>query len=356
MLNSSSAGCFVDGSQLDSMGDLAGAQDLPLELLRCPVTKEPLHLAGDSLEIPGGLRRYPVVDGVPIVIDEERSVFNQADYTQRPPSLSAKSSRAWNARVLKVWQRVQAAPPTLSRNVGTEANYKQLEDRLVADGASERRPRVLIVGGATLGTALEGLVAGGQLDLIETDVALGPRTQIVCDGQDLPFKDGAFDAAICQAVLEHVADPYRVVSEMHRVLQPGGLVYSEIPFMQQVHEGAHDFTRFTPTGHRRLYRCFDEISSGAQGGPGMALAWSLRYFLLSFARRRVSRALIRRLSSYLFFWLKYFDDLLVKRPGGLDAASGTFFLGRRREDPVSDREVLRSYRGAVRTPGISRAD
>ncbi len=51
-------------------------------------------------------------------------------------------------------------------------------------------------------------------------------------------------------------EPERVVSEIARVLKPAGMVYSEIPFMQQVHEGAYDFTRFTDSGQRWLFRQF----------------------------------------------------------------------------------------------------
>ena len=186
--------------------------------------------------------------------------------------------------------------------------------------------------------------------MVETDVAVGPRTEIVCDGHDLPFLDQAFDGVICQAVLEHVIDPPRVVAEIHRVLVDDGIVYSEIPFMQQVHEGAYDFQRFTHLGHLRLFHMFDELASGAQGGPGMALAWSVKYFAQSFAgRSRPARALLARLTSLLTFWLKYLDTFLARTPGGLDAASGTFFLGRRREDPVADQEIVARYRGAVGT-------
>ncbi len=84
--------------------------------------------------------------------------------------------------------------------------------------------------------------------------------------------DESFDGVICQAVLEHVLDPYRCVEEIHRVLRPNGLVYAETPFMQQVHGGTHDFTRFTHLGHRRLFRKFAEVDSGVVCGPGMALA------------------------------------------------------------------------------------
>jgi hypothetical protein len=131
------------------------------------------------------------------------------------------------------------------------------------------------------------------------------------------------------------------------VLKPRGLVYAETPFMQQVHGGAYDFTRFTHLGHRRLFRRFEELSSGAVCGPGMTLAWSYRYFLMSFARSRWARSLASAFASVTSFWLPYFDDLLIDRPAALDGASGCYFLGRRSERSLSDRELVKLYRGSI---------
>jgi hypothetical protein len=50
------------------------------------------------------------------------------------------------------------------------------------------------------------------------------------------------------------------------------------------------------------------------------------------------------------FWLKYVDEFLARRPAALDAASGTYFLGRRRETAVPDRDIVSSYRGGFPTP------
>ncbi len=42
--------------------------------------------------------------------------------------------------------------------------------------------------------------------------------------EDLPFADATFDAAVCQLVVPFMADPVRGLSEMGRVVRPGGVV------------------------------------------------------------------------------------------------------------------------------------
>jgi ubiquinone/menaquinone biosynthesis C-methylase UbiE/uncharacterized protein YbaR (Trm112 family) len=45
---------------------------------------------------------------------------------------------------------------------------------------------------------------------------------IAADGQALPFKDGSFDAVMCQLGLQFFPDPARGLAEFRRVLRPGG--------------------------------------------------------------------------------------------------------------------------------------
>jgi len=182
--------------------------------------------------------------------------------------------------------------------------------------------------------------------LVYTDIDLGADVDIFCDGHDLPFVDGSFDAVITTAVLEHVLYPERVALEIGRVLRTGGVLYSELPFMQQVHEGAYDFTRYSLSGHRRLFRQFAELQSGMAAGPATALVWAIENFALAFFSGRHARLMAKVVVRCLFFWLKYFDYLLVRRPEAMDGASCTFFLGIKSDKPVDDADIIRHYVGA----------
>jgi hypothetical protein len=130
---------------------------------------------------------------------------------------------------------------------------------------------------------------------------------------------------------------------MERVLKPQGLFYTEIPFMQQVHLGAYDFTRFTMSGHRYLMRNFSEIESGVCGGPGMALAWSISQFVDAFSRSALWQIFRRAMLPFFIFWLKYFDYIFIRRPHAADDASALYFLGQRTRESVSARAVVEAY-------------
>jgi SAM-dependent methyltransferase len=304
------------------------------ERLRCPACGARVEMRRDEVACAGAGcgARFPVVRGVPVLIDESTSLFSLDDYRSRtgPPPPPAVQSR------------IRRAMPEISLNVNGPRNLARFAGLLLERSAA---PRVLVVGGRITGCGMEALLEHPDIEMVETDVSFGPRTALVCDAHRLPFADGSFDGVVAQAVLEHVLDPHRCVAEIHRVLAPGGLVYAETPFMQQVHAGRYDFTRFTHLGHRRLFRHFAEIDSGAVCGPGMALAWSYTYFLASFSRGPATRLALRGVAHLTSFFLKYLDGFLVDRPMALDAASACYFMGSRAEHPLPDRELIALYRG-----------
>lgn len=310
-------------------------------LLRCPECRHGLR------ELPSGFTCsneacsavYPIVNGAPILIDESASVFSIEDFVAQRPTYFKPGSALRHT--------ISALLPQISGNVRGPKNYRTFL-KLLKTTSSD--PTVLVVGGSFLGEGLDAISGDERVEFVDTDVVFGPRTKIICDGHSLPFADESFDGVVVQAVLEHVVDPYRCVAEIERVLRRGGIIYAETPFMQQVHGGAYDFTRFTHSGHRRLFRHFESLDSGACCGPGMALAWSLQYFALSFFASRPARTAIKGISRLLFFWLKYFDHYLTRKPQALDAASGLYFLGRKQDAALTDIELIRSFQGGVDAP------
>jgi hypothetical protein len=108
--------------------------------------------------------------------------------------------------------------------------------------------------------------------------------------------------------------------------------------------GRYDFTRFTDLGQRRLYRRFEEIERGIAQGPASALAWSFRYFFMSFTDFPFIKKILSAFSIFAFFWIKYFDHYVVKNISSNDAAGGFYFLGRKSDKTLSDTEMISLYK------------
>jgi len=309
------------------------------EQFRCPVCYSHLRIKKEFFicaNFSCGIN-FPIVNGIPVLINEENSVFSIQDFVQ-------KRDTTFESKGRKVYNIFRKIFPSISNNIKAKANYNKL---LWLLQKQSQRPKVLILGGSIIGDGIEDFLRESNLVFLETDVTFGPRTQVIVDAHNIPLEDSSFDCIIIQAVLEHVVDPYRCTKEVYRVLKKDGLVYAETPFMQQVHMGRYDFHRFTHLGHRRLFREFTEIDSGAVCGPGMALAWAYSNFIFSFfSSKRLRKLLIPFTNLTSFFW-KYFDYFLIDKPGTLDAASGYYFMGKKSDHPVSDKEILKQYRGLL---------
>lgn len=80
---------------------------------------------------------------------------------------------------------------------------------------------------------------------------------IHCDiSKALPVEASAFDTVILSDVLEHIADPRTLWSEIHRVLAPGGHLIMNVPFLYWIHEAPHDYYRYTEFALRRHAETF----------------------------------------------------------------------------------------------------
>lgn len=302
--------------------------------LRCPRDHALLRGGAQALRCPACGTSYPVVDGVPVLIAEENSAFALADYMggggYAGPSYGREADPAQG------WRRAYRRFARWLADAPSSIHHPDAADAMAHVAAHRPDPRVLVIGSG-------GVRLGGEADrVIHTDVAFGPGVDAIADAHDLPFEDGAFDLVVAVAVLEHVADPQRCVAEIHRVLDRGGHVHAVTPFLQPVHMGAHDFTRFTPIGHRRLFRHFDEVGAGVALGVGSVLGLTLSAALQSVSARRGWQRAARGMGLVITAPLRQLDRWL---PHGADAAGGCWFFGQRREGPpVRDRDLVQSYR------------
>ena len=74
------------------------------------------------------------------------------------------------------------------------------------------------------------------------------------DGKRIPFDDAYFDSVLSSEVFEHVFNLPEVLTEIARVVKPGGHLLITIPFVWEEHEVPYDFARYTSFGISSLLR------------------------------------------------------------------------------------------------------
>ena len=109
---------------------------------------------------------------------------------------------------------------------------------------------------ASEATQVVALLAAMRLEAEAPTAALG--TAVTGDALSLPFADGAFDRVVAAEVLEHVADDHSAMTELARVLRPGGTLAVTVPrwFPEQVCWALADdyHAPAVAGGHVRIYR------------------------------------------------------------------------------------------------------
>jgi SAM-dependent methyltransferase len=274
---------------------------------------------------------FPMVADQPVLVDFRNSLLSRESFERSDAGSSPVVRRGPRARALK--GALLGTAKVSAENLARFRTYLP----------TEPAPLLLMIGAATRGIGTDVLYDDPTIKQIAFDIYPSGLTHFVADAHDIPLADHCVDGVCIQAVLEHVVDPARVVKEIERVLKPNGVVYAETPFMQQVHEGAYDFTRFTELGHRWLWRHFTAISRGPLGGPGLSLYWSARYFFRGLLRNRRAGDLVS-----IPFGVFALADHIMPTGHMIDGASGAFFLGRKSAAPIGLETLVSQYLGAQR--------
>ncbi len=93
------------------------------------------------------------------------------------------------------------------------------------------------------------MVEAGELDVTARAAA------VQGDALALPFADASFDRVICSEVLEHIPDDVGAMSELVRVLRPGGTMAVTVPRRgpERINWALSSAYHEVPGGHIRIY-------------------------------------------------------------------------------------------------------
>ncbi|MBI4903992.1 MAG: class I SAM-dependent methyltransferase [Acidobacteria bacterium] len=155
----------------------------------------------------------------------------------------------------------------------------------------------LYIGGA-------GCVVDGYVNL---DLFAAPGVDVRADAHHLPFGDGVFQRVECDAVLEHVVDPERVMREIERVLAPGGYAHVVTPFCHPFHEYPRDFRRFTIDGLELMAGGMEVVAKGWRTGPAATLLVVVLEFVKMLLPWKWWRTVSHGVLGWVLFPLRYLD-------------------------------------------------
>ena len=98
-----------------------------------------------------------------------------------------------------------------------------------------------------------------ELEYLTADLE-SPLAKIKMDIHDIPFLENTFDIIFCNHVLEHVKDDKKALSEMLRVLKPGGWAILQIPtYLPLIAKTIEDPTITDPKKRAKLFGQDDHV-------------------------------------------------------------------------------------------------
>ena len=152
-------------------------------------------------------------------------------------------------------------------------------------------------------------------DIICLDLFDYEEVDIVCDARRLPFAHESVDGVVTRYLLEHVSDPWSIVSGFEACTRLGGLGIHLVPFLYPFHASPHDYHRFTHKGAQLLFQGWELVEQRNVSGPVTLFLLGIIEFLsicLSFGLDKPKRYLYLCLC-LLLFPVKYLDVFFVSR-------------------------------------------
>lgn len=124
--------------------------------------------------------------------------------------------------------------------------------------------------------------------------------------ENLPFKDGSFDVVYSSHMLEHTSDYAKSISEMHRVLQPNGVLIMGVPtatmafvrflsiLIFSTHRNVIEILRypFKNSEWKNSHPIKDFVLPGSHGNPNKTVFYDLVDYRINNWKQRLSLSFV----------------------------------------------------------------
>lgn len=107
--------------------------------------------------------------------------------------------------------------------------------------------------------ALRPVIEGcSDIDYLTADICEG-RAMVQMDITRIDYPDRTFDVVICNHVLEHIPDDAKAMSELFRVIKPGGWGILQVPISLSLQETFEDFSVTAPSDREEVFGQSDHV-------------------------------------------------------------------------------------------------
>lgn len=90
------------------------------------------------------------------------------------------------------------------------------------------------------------------IDYLSIDLS-SPLAMVKMDITSIKYEDNSFDVIICNHVLEHIPNDQKAMSELYRVLKPGGFAILQVPISLSLEKTYEDPTVTTPEEREKVF-------------------------------------------------------------------------------------------------------
>jgi ubiquinone/menaquinone biosynthesis C-methylase UbiE len=260
---------------------------------------------------------FRVVDDVPVLVEDGETVGEAEQhehqrelYDREYGQMRAHRVEAWQQAYLErlgpVWSAMPLGSVFLDAGAGGSA-YTVLE--------AARRGFY----GVGCDLSIEGMRAATRY---ARELGLGDRCLFVaCRAERLPFEDGAFQAAVSIAVLEHLPDDRKAIGELARVTRPGGRVFFTVPnTLERMPAPLRPLYRWHDrrVGHLRHYSAGE--LAGRSRGVGLKLlevTYSAHWIKVWQLLMHLATQRVRLKDDRLWWWMERRDRRAARKDNGM---------------------------------------